>query len=771
MNKIATPWRTALRRGLMSIALLAGAVIAVPVDAARLAIQDNDQNNLFPVGQPVQFEAAIHDIGPGSGEVTVQVTNFTGKQRTVKVPVTSTEGRTIRFTIDLGEMQPGYYEMDASLHYQDTAGQVITADYSRPIPFIRGKEKFTREEPFSFGVVHFVDRTAQEAREQGARFGLKIWQLGSPGVWWRKGTVYDLNKFIDSTVKLGLQWTRHDFPAAPDPEEPGKIGNHELIENHQVNVVWKVEGYPLDTMWDEQRYGSLEEWKKKNGSRNPSRRTIPKKEPYQAWLKELINALPPDQTIFEIGNEVWNYMSGADYAEWVQIATEAIKEARPNAKVGVDAGFWGHTKFFEPFAAAGGLKNVDIIILHPYSFTPQPEHRIRQVLRTVRDGLRERTGQEFEIYVTEYGWPTAPEDRRGHSVSEALQAMRTTRQSLMMYAEDVKTLIPHWTADREYDVTEREHFFGFFRLSGPPKPVLIAHAIAARMIDTSRFVGDLWYGPGIGAMLFERDGEYTLALWTLEEDRTVEIDTAADEVTVVDLMGAAEQRQTSNGKLTLDLSGAVTYVVGVGEQLARQATPPDQPLNPDRWSTREGSFTASRAQGMQIDGDLSEWDGVEAVKLTGETTASAEAMFKWDEKTLYAAIRVNNADDKPGVFTVNLSTRPELGSTGLMYYDWAFTLVPGKDGDFGRLSLKRGMSAETGEYRNGRSDPGHRWAVKAHDGGWTAELAMPTSKLAGFPEPQVGTKIGVKLEYKQGDKVATYGEKEVRLWPYLTFEQ
>src|SRR5690606_10105939 len=154
----------------------------------------------------------------------------------------------------------------------------------------------------------------------------------------------------------------------------------------------------------------------------------------------------------------------------------------------------------------------------------------------------------------------------------ALQAQRTTRQSLMMYAEDARVLIPHWMADREYDVTERENWFGFYRLSGQPKPVLIAHATAARMIDGSRFVGDLWYGPGVGAMLFERDGQHTLALWTAEEDKSIEIDTAAPEVTVVNLMGGSEKRSAPGNKLSLDLSGSVIYVTGVGAELAEQAT-------------------------------------------------------------------------------------------------------------------------------------------------------------------------------------------------------
>src|SRR5690606_34815177 len=125
---------------------------------------------------------------------------------------------------------------------------------------------------------------------------------------------------------------------------------------------------------------------------------------------------------------------------------------------------------------------------HPYTFNPEPETRTRTELRNQRDYVRWSIGQDLDFYVTEYGWPTVPEKhlhKVPQAVTEERQAQRTVRQSLMLYAEDMKTLIPHMMADREEVEDDWDDWFGFFRLNGQPKPVVIAHAVSARMFDSS----------------------------------------------------------------------------------------------------------------------------------------------------------------------------------------------------------------------------------------------------------------------------------------------
>jgi hypothetical protein len=158
-------------------------------------------------------------------------------------------------------------------------------------------------------------------------------------------------------------------------------------------------------------------------------------------------------------------------------------------------------RFSRDFFAAGGMKGMSAVIVHPYTFNPEPETRTRAELRNQRDYTQADSGQDLEYYVTEYGWPSVPpkhQHKVSLSVSEERQAQRTVRQSVMLYSEDMKTLIPHMMGDREQKPDDWDDHFGFFRLNGQPRPVVIAHSVSARLIDRGRYVGEFRLGHKIG---------------------------------------------------------------------------------------------------------------------------------------------------------------------------------------------------------------------------------------------------------------------------------
>jgi hypothetical protein len=721
--------------------------------AAEIQIVRRPNCNLINADEAAFFEATLKGFPPGPGKAKAVVTDYHGAAKTVDLawPAVAA-GQPAALPVDLGVLELGYYE----LQVQAEGGGVTTSS-----------------KMMSFGVVPLVDRTAEEARKRGCRFGLKTFSVGGEGLWWRKGEVWNLPEVVDACASLGLQWTRHQFNQ-PASANPGTIGTNDLITKHSMNVVLKVEGFP-EECYDAARYGSLEDWKAKKKNKAWSRCTVPLKEPYQKWLKEEIAKLPASQNIFEIGNEVWNYMPAEEFAEWCRMSVEAIKQARPDAKVGADPGV---QEYGRKFLAAGGMDGMEIWYDHPYSFTPLPEHRIRGFLRNYRDILKRRTGRDFELYVTEYGWPIAPNDSRKHSVSEKVQAQRTTRESLMLYAEDAKTLIPHWMGDREQDPTEREHWFGFFRLNQQPLPVVIAHATCARMIDGGKFVGDLWQGPGIGAMLFERAGVYTLAVWTAEEDKRAEITVGVPEIKVVDLMGAEKKEAAPGGKISLPLNGDVVYLVGVSPDLAAKAAAPGADLNPDLWSKRDGSFAVSWAAGpMQIDGILQEWAGATPIAFKpGPASGGAAglARLKWDPEHVYAAFEISGL--KPGSkeeFEFGLGVRPDrqvdMGATAI--YDFAFKLkrIPGKETlTVGNADFDKDLAVEP-------QDPsGIRWAIKSGEQGWTAEMEIPVKFLKGMPPPASGLKLSGRWLLKDAENkkvLLGLGDEKARLWPYLALQE
>jgi hypothetical protein len=471
-----------------------------------------------------------------------------------------------------------------------------------------------------------------------------------------------------------------------------------------------------------------------------------------------------------MGNEVWDQMTGKEFAEWCQMTVEVIKQVHPNAKVGADPSS-SRMAFARPFFEAGGMKGMDIIYTHPYCFTPLPEWRVRPWMRNLRDMVADANGgKPLDIYVTEYGWPTAAKDTRKNSVSETIQAQRTVRQSIMMYAEDVKTLIPHWMADREQDITDRENWFGFFRLSGQPKPVVIAHANCARMIDGSQFVGDLWNGPGLASMLFEKDGKFTLALWTAEEPKQATVDAGVDEVTLVDIMGRESAVKTPGGKLTRTFDANVVYLVGVSPSLAAHVTPPSADLNSDLWNKRDNPFVAHRAAGVVIDGKLDEWPG-DWINLTGDDKLGhAQASVRWDEKNLYVAMKVSDKNlAKPGTFKIALGTKPGRQQTSPSYYDCILALTPDDDARDAKLTiLDPGRTDKPVAQSNGSAPNALHWAIQPADGGFTAEISAPIALFRGMPPMQAGSRMTCRLSYEKSRESLANCDSPPRMWSYLT---
>ena len=60
-----------------------------------------------------------------------------------------------------------------------------------------------------------------------------------------------------------------------------------MISKYPMNVVLKVERFP-ESLYDAEKYGPLKDWEAKYGRGAWTLKTLPKKEPYQSWLREQI---------------------------------------------------------------------------------------------------------------------------------------------------------------------------------------------------------------------------------------------------------------------------------------------------------------------------------------------------------------------------------------------------------------------------------------------------------------------------------------------------
>lgn len=740
--------------------LLATSFVCLPLRAEpKIDISHKVPFNLFAADDPVRMSAALRGVPAGGAAVRVAVTNYFGEEVWRRdFPVTAASGQKATVALDIGKLEPGYYELVCR-----SGG---------------------RTETCSLGVADLTARSADEAIAGGYRFGLKVFQVGSPGVWWRRPLQWNLAEAADASVALGLNWTRHGFNQNPSAEEPGIIGTVELTTNHNMNVVYKIEGIP-EQAYDAAHYGPIADYGAKKNKKGWSRTTVPLKDPYQSWLREQIGKLPANQNVFEIGNEVWDYMSAEEFAEWCRLVVPVVKAMRPNAVIGADP---GNIAWAKRFIRAGGMEGMNAYYIHPYSFTPMPEHRVRAWLRNRSDFLAKQLGRRLDIYVTEYGWPTAPQDKRQKSVDERTQAQRTTRQSLMLYAEDCKTLIPHWMGDREQDPTDWNHWFGFFRLNGQPKPVVIAHSVCARMIDGSRFLGDLDLGPGVGAMLFDRKGTRVLALWTLDETpgtgRDVAVDVGATEARVVDMMGRRRNLRTNSGVLTLRVSSEVLYVEGVDGKLASAVVPPEGELNTETWTKRgEGVGAVWPSKGNHVaDGILEEWSGVEPILLkpmggNEATGVKAQAALAYNDTHLHVSVAVSGVPDgEKSSFELHLGTRPSrqlsLGGWGL--YDYTLTLSPASVPGVTGLRLTNCTWEEPLLNPGPDSPSGVLWTAAPAGDGWTAEVSIPRQLLVGFPEAPGPKQLSGILRCRVGKTLLAHSTADVDNtleWPYLELRE
>ncbi len=637
----------------------------------------------------------------------------------------------------------------------DTAGISVRDYYGAEVPFMLEDGRLTCANLApgyyeirhaggmnSFGVSPFVKRSAEGALKAGSRFGLKVFQIGKPGVWWRRPLTWELDECVTACETLGLQWTRHSFNAKPNPEERGVIGTVDLVTKHAMNCVMKIEGMPPEA-YDETRYGPKDEFAKKHNKRGWNRCSVPLKEPYQTWLREELRRLPKSQKTFEIGNEVWDYMSAEEFAELCRLTVPVMREMVPDATIGADPGNleWGRR-----FAKAGGFEGIDAMVIHPYSHTPMPEVRIRAMLRNRRENWERLAGHRLDIYVTEYGWSTAAAEVRGRGVSEKVQAQRTTRESLMLYAEGCKTLIPHWMADREQDPKEIEHWFGCFRLCGEPKPVVMAHAACARMIDGSAFAGDLVLPgaeKGVGSLLFTRSKSWTVALWVRDNEPSREVIVPVKGAKVYGIMGDELKAKATAHGLSVTVSGDVTYLVGTGVPPAELKDCLDRTgeLSYSRWFDRVGGtipqYTVAK-------------DRVEPLTLKapdGKASERIVAGVGQDGGRLVVRVTLPKSclHDGKGRFAARFSLRPErqldMGGTAIYDYEVRADFKGGRRWtQLSGASFKTAIKLEDGKHSSGVTD-----TLTEQDDAFVYEMRIPKKILIGWGAGRDGLMAGLVL--------------------------
>ena len=176
--------------------------------------------------------------------------------------------------------------------------------------------------------------------------------------------------------------------------------------------------------------------------------------------------------VWEIINEPdWHtnkFENATNYVRCLRAAAAAIRNVHP--KVILTTGGWSNTDlpFVREAYRLGAGDVVDIHNYHIYTYPRAPEPAMLGRHNRFLKLLEESGCADKPIWVTECGWPTAPEDRR--STTEENAARWLPRGHLLLFGLGVdKVFIYEWRAP-EIDDQEREDHFGIHHWDFTPKP-------------------------------------------------------------------------------------------------------------------------------------------------------------------------------------------------------------------------------------------------------------------------------------------------------------
>ena len=91
----------------------------------------------------------------------------------------------------------------------------------------------------------------------------------------------------------------------------------------------------------------------------------------------------------------------SDYIHWMNIAADAIRSERQDAVVVGGMGIWASSSWTHDFVEAGGLAKVDILDLHNYPVTADPESYEPDMAELAR--MMKQRGEVRPMWLTEYG--------------------------------------------------------------------------------------------------------------------------------------------------------------------------------------------------------------------------------------------------------------------------------------------------------------------------------------------------------------------------------
>jgi hypothetical protein len=234
----------------------------------------------------------------------------------------------------------------------------------------------------------------------------------------------------------------------------------------------------------------------------------------------------------------------SDYIRWMNLAADTIRSEQDDAVIIGGMGIWASSGWTQEFVRSGGLAKVDILDLHNYPVTADPESYEPDIAELAR--MMKARGEVRPMWLTEYGC-YADDDpyRTPQSVGDAAMSKsvwpseRDASQALVQSAaafcsHGLRKIFLHAGTCGPINGSSAGGIF--FEYGGVPRKMLPAVWALSRLLDADFEPVDLGPQPQDRRVYVFRVKRGLLAIaWTREEE-PFRI-TTSDDITAVDMMG------------------------------------------------------------------------------------------------------------------------------------------------------------------------------------------------------------------------------------------
>lgn len=520
---------------------------------------------VFLPGQDVMLELAFGDASgaPQEARLALEARDYYGKQlASVEKVLSLTPWQSVEVPLSLGQVARGMVFVAGTLEAGGQTQQVRGTFAVLP----EREPTVNAESPFGFAnlianpAVYPDQLPLEEIAAAAARVGAKWvrWQLWQPQAEYTEEYQQSVQQRLDVLTAAGL-----------------------MVDSHI--------GFPLEPT--EADWSQLEEGLRLFAGLSPTLR---------------------------VGNE-YNWGTQAKPEQYLALLTRIAElQHRVAPQVKVDTmGFGGVSDWFNEAVDLGLLDHCDALSIHPGFHPKAPEYwdgwggwKLRTQLARTKQALTDKP--DMELWIDEVYAPTTP-DRSQLDLRTAADYL--VRTYCLLLAEGARCIEWYQFQDGTWyaaapNPKDIEFNFGVVYTDLSPKPPYVAFGTLTERLEGADYIGRLDLGDEeLYGLRFERDGKPIDVLWSYKEKHECDVAwwppeqyadvsrhpmepwqqrwnvpvsvnlPATREVQVTDLMGNPRQGESTDGKVTLSLTGSPVFVTGLGEvPLRLQVWPDDAPL-------------------------------------------------------------------------------------------------------------------------------------------------------------------------------------------------